>query len=472
MRCLAVFLTFCGLCPVISGQDYWTYAKVYRVHHAEQSGSNPFQENFRQAGRSGQRFSFNAPLTQLLEEAIFLTTLQDPGPGLDLGGMQEGEHLRSIVQTDNTTESIWVWSRFRHLTGDNQFDSNIDLAWDYVMNFPAYLEEGGGGSFGYYRIYNCAWALIAEPAYRAATSDTSYLNYARTCADYIRDNPLALQDALNVQVSAMAAVALYEFALEQFSPDWKQTAVNLGNDVRMEVESRNGLLKSEFWAMAGGTIVWGVLGSYFQDNSGGRTWALTYGPMLKEIDPIGQWRLAHTNWYTLGRYAAWKASGDPMFFDTFHTNYAHILNQDMDDDGGIPTWEANVSNQDESWVSNYLAYMGIHNVLEPLDPVLAADQRQVMPGQSLDLSLGLGNHDQVLSAPFSGTLWAETQGGGGPLQLAPPFQGHLVPAESKYLPNFLLDVPLHTPATRYWLRLEVGTPGGAFYEAHWALEIL
>ena len=59
------------------------------------------------------------------------------------GGMREGEHLLSIIQTDNTSEAIWMWSHYYDLTGTDSYRDNVDAAWVYCMNYPAYDEEGG-----------------------------------------------------------------------------------------------------------------------------------------------------------------------------------------------------------------------------------------------------------------------------------------------------------------------------------------
>ena len=359
--------------PLASAQDYWSLEKIRAVFEAEQgleSGEVPLPPP-----GGGADFTRHDPLTQLLEEGQFLTGLQ-----VASGGMAEGESLMGIVQTDNTTESIWVWSRYRELTGDGRFDANVAAAWQYVLANPAWLEEGGGGPDGYYRIYNCAWALVAEPTYRQATGDAAFLPYALTCVGYLRANPLNLASTLNVQISGFAAGALYDFGLEQGDPGMRADAVALGELVRARSEANPSILSVEQWALSGGAILWGVLRSTFRENPGGRAWAETYGPMTKPWDAAGNWHLAHAGWYGLGRHEAWKASGEASFHTTHRTIYDRLISRDTDDDGGIMTQDSHPNTSDESWVSNYLAYMAIERVRPTVDAAAADDDAQLPPG--------------------------------------------------------------------------------------------
>jgi len=82
--------------------------------------------------------------------ALFLKTLQVMEPGPDFGGMREAEHMPDVIQTDNTEEAVWIWSRYFELTGDESVIQNIENAWIYIWNFPSWREEGGNHpSYGY-----------------------------------------------------------------------------------------------------------------------------------------------------------------------------------------------------------------------------------------------------------------------------------------------------------------------------------
>ena len=67
--------------------------------------------------------------------ALFLTTLQVTDPGPDFGGMGEAEHLPDIIQTDNTEEAVWIWSRYYELTGDESIIKNTEDAWTYIWKY-------------------------------------------------------------------------------------------------------------------------------------------------------------------------------------------------------------------------------------------------------------------------------------------------------------------------------------------------
>ena len=102
---------------------------------------------------------------EMTEIAQFLSQWQMLDPtSPDYGGMIEAEsgQLGNVIQTDNTQEAIVVWCQYADFTADSStYRQNIDAAWDYIMNYPAYDEEGDPGD-EYYRNHNCAWALWGE----------------------------------------------------------------------------------------------------------------------------------------------------------------------------------------------------------------------------------------------------------------------------------------------------------------------
>jgi hypothetical protein len=54
-----------------------------------------------------------------------------------------------------------------------------------VNNHPAYDEEGGDlAGTGYYRTYNCGWALRAGQKYEDVFSDLTHEAYVDSCANY------------------------------------------------------------------------------------------------------------------------------------------------------------------------------------------------------------------------------------------------------------------------------------------------
>ena len=452
-------LALLALVSLTPAQDYWSLARIAEVEAAEQqlsgipssaiSGSatsGPATQAGASVTPGSAAFTAFDPLAQLLEEATFLTVHQVAG-GKNKGGMREGEALPNIIQTDNTTESIWVWSHYRARTGDTRFDANLASAWGYVEANPAWLEEGGGGLSGYYRIYNCAWGLIAEPEYRAATGDTSHLAYAQQCAQYLKTHFLNVSP-VNTMIKGWAAGALYEFGVQQGDPTYIARAVQLGDKARATVEANPTWLSSEAWAMSGGAIVWGVLRSTFRANPGGKAWAETYAPLMKDWDPNGNWNLASNGWYALGHDAAWEATANPAFLRTHYDTQLRLLSRDFDNDGGIPTQTSNGSFQDETWVSNYLMFMGTERIAEPLDVAAASDAFTLQAGVPWLVDVTLSSQDPVNF--IAGIARLELTGPGfGPLPVIAP--------------RTLVLAPLGvTPTYTYAVPLGAGAPPGVY----------
>jgi hypothetical protein len=306
--------------------------------------------------------------------AAFLDAWQVSDPGPDFGGMieAEGGPLGGIVQTDNTLEAIWVWSRYTELTGRPTYLPNIADAWVYCENFPAWQEEGGSNE--YYRVHNCAWALAAESAYRSATGDSSFVDYADTCANWIVDHPLFIHPSqdLNAFVEAWAAGNLYLYAEEIGNSSWASAALTYGDEVLDWVSyDPPAMLSAEFWAMSSGTVVWGLCNSTFRDNPlRGQLWVAGYGALVDTFqvwydvpgdnyDWDNSWNVAYLN----AHFAMGDVSGDPTFTDYGEKLTRKLLSYDTDDDGGIPSTTQDPVTEDMSWVTSYLAKFGVDRML-------------------------------------------------------------------------------------------------------------
>lgn len=310
--------------------------------------------------------------------AEFLDVWQVDRPGFpDDGGIREGEHLQDIIQTDNTSEAIWVWARYYELTGDNQYYENILDAFTYSLLHPAYAEEGGSlPSTGYYRMYNCGWAARAELKFRQVYGDDTYLTYGNACADYIRDNYLDMSgpvfnDRVNPPVLSWAAGNLYHRGVADGNPSWIAGALTHAQTrVKPWVEASPTILALEEWAMAGGATMWGLLTSYFLEHpEEAAAWLATYkGYMDLDATP-GSFTNAWRGWYALGHRAVGETLNDE-FHLAAHLALADILvAEDGDADGGIPARPEETDNQDQTWVANYLAFMGLDPLLS--DPASA-----------------------------------------------------------------------------------------------------
>ena len=69
---------------------------------------------------------------RFLQECGWLATQQQFG-----GGVQESENCTSGVESDNTQEAIWIWSRYAELTGDyTTYQTRINNAWTYCIANP------------------------------------------------------------------------------------------------------------------------------------------------------------------------------------------------------------------------------------------------------------------------------------------------------------------------------------------------
>ncbi|NIT54707.1 MAG: hypothetical protein GWN00_00225, partial [Aliifodinibius sp.] len=168
---------------------------------------------------------------EMTEMAQFLSQWQVLDPtSPDYGGMIEAEsgQLGDVIQTDNTQEAIVVWCQYTAFTGDSiTHRQNIDAAWDYIMNFPAYDEEGDPGD-DYYRDHNCAWALWGEQWFRWVYSDTTYKWYADSCAQYMMEHRLFLATtapSLNAFVTGWMAGNLYWYGEQNSSQAYMDSAL-------------------------------------------------------------------------------------------------------------------------------------------------------------------------------------------------------------------------------------------------------
>jgi hypothetical protein len=77
---------------------------------------------------------YKAKFTQM---AAWLATQQNSTSG----GIQEDELTPGTIETDNTSESIWIWSRYAELTGDyTTYLTNLNKSWTYCHNNPSWHE--------------------------------------------------------------------------------------------------------------------------------------------------------------------------------------------------------------------------------------------------------------------------------------------------------------------------------------------
>jgi len=324
------------------------------------------------AARAASRAARTDYLTQYALIAAFLDTWQvdregDPNDG----GIREGEHLPDIIQTDNTSEAIWVWSRYYELTGDNQYLPNTLSALEYCLRHPAYSEEGGSTpEYGYYRMYNCGWAARAELAYRQAYGDETYRAYGDSCANYIVDQTLSLPAdpfyrRVNPPVLAWALGNLYLRGVGDGVAAWRTAAASkAAARIKPWIENDPEILRREIWAMAGGAAIWGLLESYFAAHPESiATWVPLYADSVDTFSSPGEFQNAWNGWYALGHRALGEAL-DSAYHLGLHLGLTDTLvAEDGDGDGGIPARPEDDDDEDQTWVANYLAFMGLAPLL-------------------------------------------------------------------------------------------------------------
>ena len=83
------------------------------------------------------------PLTRYEMACDFIVTMQvSDTASASYGGMREGEHMLGVIQTDNTSESIWMWTHYYDLTGSDNYRDNVDAAWAYCMTTRPIARRG------------------------------------------------------------------------------------------------------------------------------------------------------------------------------------------------------------------------------------------------------------------------------------------------------------------------------------------
>lgn len=360
---LVVLVLFAAFSPV-HATPYWTDEDAEKARH-------DFRPDERPDLSSPVPRATSDPLGDFLASAWFIASMQvSDSLSADFGGIMEGEHLPDIIQTDNTSESIWVFSRYFELTGDTAILPHLDASWTYVMNFPAYSEEGGSfPATGYYRYYNCGWAVRAGMKYEQVFGDTTYKTYVDSCATYLSSNTLNLNGSpfnqrVNPPVLAWGGGNLRAYATVEANSSWLTQAANKGSRAKGWVEADATVLGTEEWAMSGGAVMWGVLESYFDANpSEEAAWVATYAAQMDTVANTGMWENAWQGWYALGEKRLEESTGDPLWGDRHLALTDYLLAfDDTDQDGGIMGSPLDLDSEDQAWVTAYLEFM----CLEPL----------------------------------------------------------------------------------------------------------
>lgn len=360
-----------------------------------------------------QRWSY---IHELCQTASFVASMQvtdslDP----EYGGIIEGEDAMGVVETDNTQQAIWVWCRYYQITGDTTYFPNIRRAWIYVLDHPAWLEEGTDSD--YYRVWNCGLALFAEGMYRNTFGDTTHLPYADTCIDYMLSHPLPFTGVstyyqrLHPKAQSLTAGMLYQYGKEWNNQLWQDTALAYGTRVKLWIEANPDTnINDEVWAMSGGTAVWGLCRSIFDaDTAAGIVWLNTYLPLMKYYQPTGVWNNSWNIWYANAYNYSARITQNPTYVEYHHSHTDSLLVQDYDDDGGVPPTKGWTQYQDHSWVSNYMVFMGFEGLMDStkntdagVNGIYATGPRSfILSGDTLEMSIRVANYGfQILQNAY------------------------------------------------------------------------
>jgi hypothetical protein len=294
----------------------------------------------------------------------FFAEWQVSEPGANYGGMIEAEDgpLGGVIQTDNTLEAVWCWSRYRQFSGRDTYDENVAAAWVYCLNYPAWLEEGAPGD-DYYRVHNCAWGLTAVLQYEAATGDSSYTWYAEIAGT-------SYQQRLNAFCKGWAAGNLYLYGEARDDAALRTAADRQGDDVLAWLNTYPLIyLGYEYWAMSSGTALWGVCNSSFrEDPAAGQAWLAINADYMDVWQgwfnaPGYDWDSAWNVAYCNAHFAVWDATGDPDYWQNGKYVADNLLSYDTDDDGGIVADSTDPVTEDMSWVSCYLVKFGVDRLM-------------------------------------------------------------------------------------------------------------
>ncbi|MFO7675387.1 MAG: hypothetical protein R6X12_03615 [bacterium] len=300
----------------------------------------------------------------------------------DYGGIIEAEHMPNVIETDNTQEAIWVWSRWHELTGRDDYAENVRRAWRYVLAHPAYWEHNGDPLSLWYAVWNSGLALMAEARYRAASGDTSFRAYADSCRGFYLANPLPPTGYRDNFVTAQSSGMAYPFAVGTGDAVLRDSAVARGARVRAWIEEDAAArLAWQDWAMSGGTAFWGVANSVGRaDTAAGRAWVATYAESLPGFYPSGTWNCSHNIWLANAYRAAAELSGTREWRLMHQYLVDTLLTRDTDRDGGIPANWTDPDNRDQTWVSTYLHFMGFEVFTTPTHDRDAAQLEFALPG--------------------------------------------------------------------------------------------
>ena len=326
--------------------------------------------------------------------------------------------MPTTIETDNTQEAIWIWSRWHELAGRDDYHQNILRAWTYVKNNPAFRENNGDPSQIWYAIWNCGLGFMAEAEYRHAYGDSSHLAYTDTCRSFYIANPLQNASPQDNFITSQSSGMAMEYARSRGDAVLHDTALARGHRIKAWIEaSATTRLGTQAWAMCGGTAFWGIVHTVCKDDTvAGKQWVATYQESLPGFYPTGNWNCSHNIWLANAYRASAELGHDTLDWMIHHYLVDTLLMHDHDDDGGIPATWTDPDTMDQTWVSSYLDFMGMDVFVTPTYDTDVATLEFVAPdphgvyvvGDSADVSVPIANVGRNTAYNFNLTI----KGGG------------------------------------------------------------
>jgi hypothetical protein len=361
----------------------------------------------------------------------------DAGPLLacSTGGIievQSGPGM-AIIQSDNTQEAIGVWSENQKLNHVSHV-ANITLGFDFLATHPGYdvWEITNDPGPDYYSVYNCGWGVRAVILYEAETGDMSHHAYGATCASHIVANAaniISFGDLLDVGPAAWAASGLWAWGNAYGDASMKMTAASIGGQVKAWIQAKPSRISSQEWAMTGAAPFYGVIESYMKENPSELVpWVTEYSPGLGGwIDESvafsleasvasgdygtndwTDWRNAHNAWNMLGHFTTAQVlgakAGKPN--QVIATDILNkLVAQANPMTGAIAGSQQRPSTEAESWITAYMVYFGLLQVI--------AESPSADAGVEAGVKDAGGHPPKDASAPRDAAADASTGGTGG-----------------------------------------------------------
>jgi hypothetical protein len=320
----------------------------------------------------------------------FLAAWQVLEAGDNHGALLECEGDAPLYETDNTQEAVRIWSQYALWTGDTaRYGERIRAALGYCRRHSAWNEEWDG--LLVYRAHNCGWGFQATAVYRQAYGDTSWNWYADSCAIWTTQHPLVIDTvgAANLSITpnaqGLAIGGLYPHALYRGRTDWADFAVARGRTIRRFFEVNPARLHTNnSWALSAGTAVWGMGSSLFAAYpDSGAAWVNTYGPQLGVwvTDPnVGH---PESAWYSNAQHICFDLTGDSLYWHNAAFITDSLIALDRDHDGGIPRGPGTSDDNDCTWPSSYMGWMGMTRFIDRQTPRDAAALGFISPAPTL-----------------------------------------------------------------------------------------